>query len=330
MRFRILFLILFLLAAAAGLGYGFLVWELNRPIADSGKVELTISSGESVQEIGVKLQEAGVMNSLLFVFYVRSKNLTAKIQAGKYEIPLTLTPIQVVNLLQHGTFDVRLTFFEGWRKEQYLGYALEILAVDDEEFTSQFNTATKDLEGYLFPDTYFVPINLSAENLVAILRDNFSTKYSQVKAAAATSGLTQKQIVTIASLVERETADDSDSQEEMRTIAGIIVKRLKIGMLLQVDATLQYILGYQEDSGKWWTMDTAKIVAAKKVDSPYNTYKYLGLPSGPITNPGLDSLSATANYVKNTPFLYYLHCNDGQVRYAKTLGEHIANQACLK
>lgn len=328
-KIKFLLTLLFLVLAAASAS-AFIFYKLNRPIASEGKMEITIKSGESVQEIGQNLQDAGVMNSLLFVAYVRFSNLTAKIQAGKYEIPLTLTPIQVVNLLQHGTFDIRLTFFEGWRKEQYLGYALEILAVDDEEFTSQFNTATKDLEGYLFPDTYFVPINLSAENLVAILRDNFSTKYSQVKAAAATSGLTQKQIVTIASLVERETADDSDSQEEMRTIAGIIVKRLKIGMLLQVDATLQYILGYQEDSGKWWTMDTAKIVAAKKVDSPYNTYKYLGLPSGPITNPGLDSLSATANYVKNTPFLYYLHCNDGQVRYAKTLGEHIANQACLK
>lgn len=307
-----------------------MIWDLNRPIADSGKAELLISSGESVQEIGQKLQDAGVMNSFLFVSYVRFKNLTAKIQAGKYEIPLTLTPIQVVELLQHGTFDVRLTFLEGWRKEQYLAYALEMLAVEEGEFTAQFNAATRDLEGYLFPDTYFVPVNISVPALIKILRDNFSAKYSQLAAASAASGLTQKQTVVIASLVERETADNSDSQEEMRTIAGIIVKRLKIPMLLQVDATLQYLLGYQEDSGKWWTMDSAKIAAAKKIDSRYNTYKYLGLPPGPIANPGLDSLSATVNYVRNTPYLYYLHCKDGQVRYAETLEKHQANSSCLK
>src|SRR3972149_7076590 len=103
------------------------------------------------------------MNSFLFVSYVRFKNLTSKIQAGRYDIPLALTPVQVVELLQHGTFDVRLTFLEGWRREEYLRYALANLAVDDEDFSTQFLVATEDLEGYLFPDTYIVPINIGAQ-----------------------------------------------------------------------------------------------------------------------------------------------------------------------
>ncbi|MEX2053812.1 MAG: endolytic transglycosylase MltG, partial [Patescibacteria group bacterium] len=100
-KIKFLLTLLFLVLAAASAS-AFIFYKLNRPIASEGKMEITIKSGESVQEIGQNLQDAGVMNSLLFVAYVRFSNLTAKIQAGKYEIPLTLTPIQVVNLLQHG------------------------------------------------------------------------------------------------------------------------------------------------------------------------------------------------------------------------------------
>src|SRR3990172_6591217 len=146
MRFKIVlaFLLLAVLILTAG---AFVLWKLNQPIAASGKVEVLVSSGESVQEIGGKLQAAEGMNSFLFVSYVRFKNLTSKIQAGRYDIPLTLTPVQVVELLQHGTFDVRLTFLEGWRREEYLRYALANLAVDDEDFSTQFLVATEDLEG---------------------------------------------------------------------------------------------------------------------------------------------------------------------------------------
>src|SRR3972149_3167493 len=201
MRFKILLVLLGLVILTLGAGAA-IFWKLNQPIADSGKVEFLISSGESVQEIGGKLQAAGVMNSFLFVSYVRFKNLTAKIQAGRYDVPLTLTPIQVVALLQHGTFDVRLTFLEGWRREEYLRYALANLAVDDETFSVQFLAETKDLEGYLFPDTHIVPIDIGAPALVALLYQNFEKRYEEsILPLQSKSGLTKKQIVILASLL---------------------------------------------------------------------------------------------------------------------------------
>jgi len=326
MRLKIILVIL-VLAALVLAGGAFLLWKLNQPIAASGKVEVLISSGESVQEIGGKLQAAGVMNSFLFVSYVRFKNLTSKIQAGRYDIPLALTPVQVVELLQHGTFDVRLTFLEGWRREEYLRYALANLAVDDEDFSTQFLVATEDLEGYLFPDTYIVPINIGAQELVVLLNQNFEKKYQgTVLPLQSKSGLTKKQITILASLLERESVGN---QEELETIAGIMIKRWKSGWYLGIDATIQYLLGYQEDTGSWWTTKESKIVAGKKIDSLYNTYTHLGIPPMPIANPGIDTLLAVVNYRKS-PYWFYLHCENGQIRYAKTAAEHNANKSCLK
>ena len=330
MRFRILILLTLGLVAAAA-GYGFLVWKLHQPIGTAGKTEFTILPGESVSQIGAKLDQVGLMDAAIFVLYVRSKNLTSKIQAGRYEIPLVLTPVQVVELFQHGTFDVRLTFLEGWRREQFLEYALENLAVDDGVFSPEFLAATENLEGRLFPDTYVVPIDIGAAELVEILRANFDQKYQEsITPAEVASGLTQGQILIIASLLERETLE-RETKEEMEMIAGILVKRWQSGWRLDVDATIQYILGrdWNAEKGRWeWWKDSIT-AADKKIDSPYNTYKYTGLPPGPIANPGLDTLLATVNY-RESPYWFYLHCQDGQVKYAATLEEHNANKACLK
>lgn len=326
MRLKLGLISLGLFILALGAAGTFVIWKLNQPIAASGKIEFLISSGESGQEIGENLQEAGVMNSYLFVSYVRFKNLTSKIQAGKYEIPLTLTPIQVVALLQHGTFDIRLTFLEGWRREEYLEYALGKLSVDDESFSAQFLAETKGLEGYLFPDTYTVPIDIDAQSLAALLNQNFEKRYEENILPIQSKGdLTKNQIVVLASLLERESVGN---QEELETIAGILIKRWKSGWNLDVDATVQYGLGYQEETKEWWKDDITG--ADKKIDLPYNTYNYAGLPPGPIANPGLGALFAVANYKRNTPYWFYLHCKDGKIRYASTLREQIANKPCLK
>ncbi len=337
MRFKLL-LLLILAVAAVALGGGFLVWDLNQPIGTSGKAEFTILPGESVRQIAVKLDQAGLMDSAAFVLYVRFRNLTSKIQAGRYEIPLTLTPIQVVELLQHGTFDVRITFLEGWRKEQYLAYALEKLAVDDESFSAEFTSLTKDLEGYLFPDTYIVQVNIEASDLVDILVENFEeqirrqpseTYEDSVLESVGSSGLTKEQIVIVASLVEREIARKA-SAEERQTIAGIIIKRWKSGWRLDVDATVQYVLGRhwntEKERWEWWKDELA--AADLKIDSPFNTYRRVGLPPAPIANPGLATLLAVVNY-RESPYWFYLHCKNGEVRYASTLGKHISNKECL-
>lgn len=332
MRFKLL-LLLILAVAAVALGGGFLVWDLNQPIGTSGKAEFTILPGESVQQIAVKLDQAGLMDSTVFVLYVRFKNLTSKIQAGRYEIPLTLTPIQVVELLQHGTFDVRLTFLEGWRKEQYLAHALANLAVDDESFSAEFTSLTKDLEGYLFPDTYVVPVNIGAGELIEILGANFNKKYQDnIAALESASGLTREQIVIIASLLERESVGD---REELGTIGGILIKRWKAGWYLGVDATVQYVLGrhwnaeWNDGEGRWEWWKDELTSQDLKIDSPYNTYKLAGLPPAPIASPGLDALSAAAAPL-DSPYWFYLHAKiDGKIYiyYARTLEEHNQNVA---
>jgi len=324
--FKLLLPLLFLLALGAGGAWAYFNWEVNRPAGIDVKTEFTIKPGESVKSIARNLEGHGIVRSAtVFTLYVRFQGLSTNLQAGRYEILPTFSLAQIADFFQHGTFDVRLTFYEGWRKEQYLEYALETLAVEDQEFSTEFNAATAELEGYLFPDTYLVPVNIEAGALVKILRDNFSAKYSEVKTAAQKTGLTQRQIVTVASLVERETADDTDSLDEMRTIAGIIIKRWRAGWYLGIDAAIQYALGKDLATGKWWKLGLTR--ADLQIDSPYNTYTRLGLPPGPICNPGLDSLTAVSNAKTTTPYWYYLHDGDGDVHYAETLEQHNQNIA---
>ncbi|KKW05958.1 MAG: Aminodeoxychorismate lyase [candidate division CPR1 bacterium GW2011_GWC1_49_13] len=324
--FKLVLPLLFLAALSAGGAWAYFNWEVNRPSGLEEKTEFVIKPGESVKSISRNLEGQRIVRSAtIFTLYVRLQGLSTNLQAGRYEILPTFSLAQIADFFQHGTFDVRLTFYEGWRKEQYLEYALETLAVEDQEFSAQFNAATAGLEGYLFPDTYIVPVNIEANALVKILRDNFSVKYDQVKAAAQKTGLTQKQIVTVASLVERETADDTDSLEEMRTIAGIIIKRWRSGWYLGVDAAIQYALGYDAKTDRWWKLGLTR--ADLQIDSPYNTYTHLGLPPGPICNPGLDSLTAVSNAKTTTLYWYYLHGKDGEVRYAETLEQHNQNIA---
>ena len=207
-KLKFLFVLIFLAVAVAGAVAAFF-YRFNQPVGSEGKVEIVINPGESIQEIGKKLDEAKLMDSNSFVLYVRFGNLTTKIQAGRYEIPLPLSPVRIIELLQHGTFDVRLTFLEGWRREQYLEYALSKLAVDDDAFSAEFLNETEGLEGYLFPDTYSVSINTTARELVAKLRANFDDKYSDnIRALEEVSGLSQTQIVNIAAMLERETLND--------------------------------------------------------------------------------------------------------------------------
>lgn len=318
LRIKVFILVLLILGTlSAGV---YFVYQLNRPVGEGEKKEIIVESGDSVWEIASKLHEEGLIRSTTtFVLYIRLRNLTAKLQAGRYDIPTSLSVAQITKLLQHGTFDVRLTFLEGWRREEYLEYMLERLPVDNESFTEGFMTETKELEGYLFPDTYLVSQDVTAKELVALLRENFERKYVEMAEVIAEQKLTKKQAVILASMVERETRQP----EEAVIIAGIFLKRLKIGMPLGVCATVQYALGYQEKEETWWKKTISN--EDTKADSLYNTYEHVGLPLAPICNPGLAALRAVAN-PQSSEYLYYLHDKDGNIHYAKTLEEHQQNK----
>lgn len=319
-RKKVLLAFLFSLLAVGSVA-GCISYELNRPAGSGLRKEVVIERGETLRQITTKLSENGLIRSPnLFIVYVTLKGLSSQIEAGRYEIPPSLSLREVIEVLRHGSFDIKLTFLEGWRREEFLEYALKRLPVDSAGFTKEFMAETQGLEGYLFPDTYLVPQDISAEELVVILRDNFEKKYAEVAEAVVTRNISKEQAVILASLVERETK----SAEEAAVIAGILLKRLNFGWTLDVDASVQYALGYQEKEGTWWKKELT--LADLAVGGPYNTRRVQGLPPGPICNPGLMALKAVAN-PQASEYLYYLHDKDGNVHFAETLEEHNQNVA---
>jgi UPF0755 protein len=171
----------------------------------------------------------------------------------------------------------------------------------------------ENLEGYLFPDTYYFPLDVSGEEVVRIMHENFEKKIAPYLKEIEKSGKSLKDIIIMASLIEKEVK----TKEEKELVSGILWKRLKAGIPLQVDATITYITGKK----------TTKIpLEDLKIDSPYNTYKYKGLPPAPICNPGLESILA-ALYPKESDYWYYLSKPDGKTLFFKDYEEFIVAKA---
>ncbi len=209
-----------------------------------------------------------------------------------------------------GISALRITFPEG---ESVREMGVRATAVFPGISEGDFIKTGARYEGYLFPDTYFFFPDATSSMVVNTMRKNFDTQIVSLLPDLTLSGRTISEIVIMASLIEKETR----TPEERRVVSGILWDRLALGMALQVDAVFGYIKGVQTYSP---TFDDLQI------DSPYNTYKYRGLPPGPISNPGLDALTAAVHPTK-TPYLYYLTGSDGNMYYAQTFAEHKANRA---
>jgi UPF0755 protein len=226
-----------------------------------------------------------------------------------------MTAKDVALALTHGTEDVWVTIPEGWRSEEIAAVVSKDLDIPEAEFLSAVR------EGYMFPDTYRFPKTATAGAVAEELRDNFDKKVPEsIRSKAQTVGLTFNQAIVLASLVEREGKSDIDRP----VIAGILLNRLNKDWPLQVDATLQYIAGYQPKEKTWWKKELTD--TDKLIESPYNSYKNPGLPPKPIANPGLSAILAVLN-PKKTDYMFYLHDPTGTIHYAKTLEEHEANIA---
>jgi len=278
---------------------GFYFYTLSKPVSSVTEYRsFEIVKGQSVRSVASSLKSAGLIKSpLYFRYIVRQKNLT--IQAGIFQISTSSALREIANTLTKGvTPDVKLTIPEGFRSEQIA----ETAGIPIKEFL----VAAKGLEGQLFPDTYFIKKGITAPEIVAIMHDNFIKK----------TGTVDKSTLILASLVERETKGDS----EKPIVAGILKKRLATGWALELDATVQYFLG---KPGNWWANTT---LLDRKIASPYNTYLHTGLPPSPIGNPGLSSIKAVQNAV-DSPYWFYLHDREGNIRYGSTLEEHNQNIA---
>lgn len=306
-----------------------LLFDYNRSIdfpnsKDDEKVTVEIKEGEGVNQILEKLLDNELIsqkNQRYARIYLKVNNLGTKLQAGIYTLPRNLTLIELIETLQYGrSEEVWVTIPEGLRKDEIAQIIYNELSQKDssvfskEEFlaltTNQefidsldIYVGISDLEGFLFPDKYSFPKEITSQEVVEKLVSNFNQKVGN-------EGYEYEDII-FASIVERE----GNSSKDRPIIAGIILKRYKEGWLLQTDATLLYPVK------DWQHVIT---IQDKEDDNPYNTYKYIGLPPTPICNPGLESIQAVWNPVE-TEYYFYIHDRDGNPHYGRTLDEHNAN-----
>lgn len=310
-----LVILLTLFLVIGGIG----VWWWNDSISaanseDTSSKLFVIAPGENVRTIAQRLRSEGLVRDQIgFFLKVKLKGYESKIQAGDFRLSPSMNADTLLDELTHGTLDVWVTTLEGWRaKEVALKFAQE-LSVPESEFLKHAK------EGYLFPDTYLVNKDASAAAIVSMMMDNFDNRVTDdIITSIEAQGLSFEEGIVLASIVEREGRTDTDRP----VIAGILLKRLQSDWPLQADATLQYILDYQESEKTYWKKTLYN--EDKEVDSPYNTYLHKGLPPAPISNPGLASIKSVAS-PQTSEYWYYLHSPDGQVHYATTLEEHEQN-----
>lgn len=317
-KFLVTSFVLFLLSLSACAFVGYLGWEqLNTAVPHTkSDTIVTINRGESTDEVLNKLEKAGIITTKFpLKVYIKLQGSRALIKAGDFKFKSPITPIGVLEVMEAGSVEhQKLTVIEGSTifdvaeslkstaslKVKSKNEAMALLS--DTSLIKEIDPGAKNLEGYLFPDTYYVQKETSARELVANMVHRFKTIWTKnLQEDAKTKGLSPHEIVTIASIIETE----AKLAEERPIVASVIYNRLKKGIRLSVDSTVVYA---SKLSGKW--KDDGKIYMSDlKLKSPYNTRIYRGLPPGPVSNPGLSSLKAALNPNK-TNYIYYVRDPD--------------------
>ena len=305
---------IFLTYGAAAIAILFLIFLFGLGVLLSPSIGteryIEIPKGANAQNIADDLYQQGIIRSpLLFVWYARLIGADTQIKQGAYAMSGRHSIPNILHLITSRGSERSIRIMEGWTNYEIASYLEDAGLVSKKDF---LNRAT-NTEGYLFPDTYRVFANTSPTELLAMMRETFNQKINPFRGDMEKKNLALRDVVIMASLVEKES---SGTDDDRAIIAGILWKRLRDHRPLQIDATLTYLTG---KPSKDLTIDDLKI------DSPYNTYRYLGLPAGPIGNPGVDAIRATV-YSQETSYWFYLHDNDGKPHYAKTFEEHIVNK----
>ncbi len=273
-----------------------------------------IKQGEGVREIANNLKSQGLIKDpVVFFIYTRLNGIDKQIQAGDFRLNSSMNMVDVANSLTHGMLDIWVTITEGLRADEIADLLKEKIPSYDESWRATLRAN----EGYLFPDTYLIPKDADVDLIITLMKNNFEEKYNSVK-NTKTTALTDTQTLIVASMVEREARYAQDRP----MVASVIMNRLNIGMALQIDAAVQYALGYQNDAKSWWKKDLT--FEDLKINSPYNTYKISGLPPTAISNPGLSAIEAALAPSK-TDYLYYYSDKQGHLHFATTIEGHNAN-----
>lgn len=340
-KIKIILLSLILLVSTA---WGYINWQtyLKSPAKNSLKITIEIKEGESAAELSKDLKDKKIIShSWLFKRYLSKIGLDKKLLVGIYEMQAGMSFKKVAAVLSdQKTVIEKVLFKEGWGITEYataltkvgliekndmleslvgypaVNYCLNSDLVRPKDFSTDF-VFLKDkpkcigLEGYLFPDTYFFSKDTVVEAVVRKMLDNMDKKLTpELRTEIAQQGKTIHEIITMASLIEAEARKDTDR----RLVSDVLWRRLSIGMGLQLDSTVNYLTGNDKP---------AITLTEKEIDSLYNTYKYRGLPPGPINNPSLSAILAAIYPEKNDNW-FFLADKEGVVHFAKTLDEHNA------
>lgn len=331
---------------------GFIFWYYNdslKPVSDtSRKVEVTIDNADGMQEITAKLAEAGAIKDARMAYYYARLEKINTIRAGTFIVDQSWDVQEIFDYMSQDVnasiTDATVTIVEGdWCKDiaKKINAALPSVSADElmslwnnrEWIESQMGTfpfLTEDmfqdgvrvyLEGYLFPETYRFSEDATAEDVTIRMLEQTENIYEKYSSAIEASTYNTHEIFTIASIVQYEAGGESD--EDLKTIAGIIYNRLAIDMPLQCSVTVCYAIDFDKDVDDWTACEVNS-----DFESPYNTYLYTGLPPGPIENPGESALNATLNPIQTDYYYWMADINGGTgIHYATTLDEHNANIA---
>lgn len=320
---------------------------ISKPSGNNNKnVVFSVVSGESVNTIADNLVKAGLIkSSLFFRYYIKSENLAPELKAGDYELSPILSIKEIAQAMVKGETlkkDREIKIIEGWNTDDINKYLKNNEIVKDDRFKELVQAGKKDclgqelnkdkssacywdflknipqgatLEGFLFPDTYRVFNDSSAQDILARMLSNFDKKLTkEIRDEIGRQGKSIYEIVILASIIEKEVT----SSKDMAIVSGIFQNRMMNGQALESCATLAYIL--HENKKQFSVEDT-------KINSPYNTYQNKGLPPGPICNPGLNAIRA-AVYPEKTDYFYFLsRFDNNETVFSKNYNEHLMNKA---
>ncbi len=293
----------------------------------------TVEEGSSVSQISANLEAARLIrNGSVFRNYLIYKGLDSKIRAGDYFIAASMSPIEIVEMIRADNPIVSLYVYPGWRAEE-IGESLVIagIQISVTEFMRVVNNPTSTqlpeefqkldtLEGFLFPGQYQVSRVITSEELVRLMVERFiGEAMPLIINNQLQTGLTLTEIVTLASIIQRESLVKS----ERPTIASVFYNRLNIEMKLETDPTVQYAVGYSTESGSWWKK--ALSVSDLSIQSPYNTYVVYGLPPHAIANPDLDAITSALFPIESPYFYFRADCiSSGAHVFSVTYEEHLS------
>ena len=285
----------------------------------AGQVEFVVHPDETVDEVSDELKSEGFIRSrTIFDIVLRTEAEGHSILPGGYNLSADMDIWSITGALLQPPPMIFFSFPPGYRKEQIADKLVQALGWTPAQETEWLNVDTDPSpsfdEGVYYPDTYLIPSGATPAQVASMFITRFQEEFAPYADEASQQGIPWTEVITLASILEREAAGAQD----MPLIAGIMWNRLNDGMALQIDATLQYIVGTE---GDWWPVPT---VADKSIKSPFNTYLHTGLPPHAISEPGLGAINAVLNPEK-TDCIYYLHDDNGDIHCSATYKGQLAN-----